>query len=93
MHPTRRVREHDKVFGDANDVPQAAVLQGVTEITRNSVSGVSDDHLAGQPLGSHLVQQLQGNLGFGQRSPLILGNAGSIQAFDVGKPGVWQIQS
>jgi hypothetical protein len=87
------LREHDKVFGDTNDVSQAALLQGVTELTRNPVSGIGDDHLAGQSLGSHLVQQLQSNLGFGQRPPLILGDTGLIQAFDIGKPGVRQIQS
>ena len=67
--PDGSLVEDHHLFCHADDIIQAPVGQALTKWSSDAIAGVCDDHSPGQSILTHLVDQFQGDLPYGEHPP------------------------
>ena len=92
LDPVRGLGEDDHLLGHTHDVGETPTGQPLAERPRDAIASVGHHEPAGQPLGSDLVEQLQGDLPLGQRATMLLGHPGPVQPRGVAQPGLGKVE-
>jgi hypothetical protein len=82
--PTGFLGKDDHRLGHAHRIEQAACLQGPAKRPRGPIARIGHHDPTGPAFRKGLVQQLQGNLAFGQLPAFLGGHPGPIQPGGVG---------